>query len=269
MMQDPVPVGLNAKALEHLTSSPVHVTESVFQRPSAEPKYKFVCSPPASPDQKRKAPAVTPDAGPRGVDALPPPLDLDGSPRAKKYRFVCSLAAVSEEAQGREEEVEDSKEFDDAEPAAGHYGPCDKCGAPGLAACQGAGFARSELDYFNPCEGSVCLECAAPECGECGEKIRALPFCEACLEMVQYESGSHVAGVPAYAKYLCKGGGDDCCCNALVCDKCHARADHVAAFAAAHEALGPGKLKYVLQEPITQHTRLCGGCTGRLTSLEE
>ena len=241
--------GLNAAALEMLNSTPVCIKDPVFGEAAAERRrVTFVCSPPGTPVQgKRKlgGTVVTPEAHPRKWEreGAPPPLDLDAPQgRGKRVKFYSSLSAVREEA-----------------PA------CPRCGGAQVP-CQGHAFERSEMDYFEPCEGAVCLACDAPRCETCEAPVAALPFCKACVEMVSYEAGSYVADNRAYAKYLCKGGGDDCQCNVVVCDKCHASTDHVAHLgpavaAAAHD---DDVLKYLVQEPITEDTRLCDDCCQRL-----
>ena len=245
---------LNSVALEHLMSTRAAIVDPVF--PSSKEfskRVRFICSPPSSPAAGfRRPPVVTPDAGPLPweAEALPPPLSLDGSPKAKRVKFFTSLSAVREEPAAAEGPPEPSS--------------CGSCGAAPVA-CRGTAFARSDLDYFEPCAGSVCLECGAPPCGSCGAALVALPFCGPCLEMVQHEAGSHVARDSSFAKYLCKGGGGDCRCNALVCDDCHSE---VAALAATGRVLEVEDAhKYVLQEPITKDTRLCDDCVCRLHDI--
>ena len=222
------------------------------------PKITFVSRPranvvapmsPASP-AKRKSPGVlpvTPDSRPADC-VMPPPLELDECGSPKRIRFYSSLSSVRE------------------------HGGCTKCGGDTIK-CRGHAFDRSDLDYFEPCAGRVCLECDAPECGTCAQPM-PLPFCRACVEMVVYESGSFVADKPEYAQYLCKGGGDDCCCNALVCDDCHDKTTgtRTAAYASALKAtrasaLKENPLKYVVQEAVTAKTRLCEDCVERLEAL--
>ena len=199
---------------------------------------------------KRKSPGVlpvTPDSRPADC-IMPPPLELDECGSPKRIRFYSSLSSVRE------------------------HGGCTKCGGDTIK-CRGHAFDRSDLDYFEPCAGRVCLECDAPECGTCAQPM-PLPFCRACVEMVVYESGSFVADKPEYAQYLCKGGGDDCCCNALVCDDCHDKTTgtRTAAYASALKAtrasaLKENPLKYVVQEAVTAKTRLCEDCVERLEAL--
>ena len=143
-----------------------------------------------------------------------------------------------------------------------------KCGGDTIK-CRGHAFDRSDLDYFEPCAGRVCLECDAPECGTCAQPM-PLPFCRACVEMVVYESGSFVADKPEYAQYLCKGGGDDCCCNALVCDDCHDKTTgtRTAAYASALKAtrasaLKENPLKHVVQGWPSRRRRGSARTVGR------
>ena len=258
---------LNKQALEMLSSTPANIVDPIFpQSKEFGKRVRFICSPPTSPvlGPKRPrggAPVVTPDSKPRDCSFDIPALSLDGSgsPRTKRIKFYSSLAAVREES------------------ASAMLPPCSSCNSATVVSCRGKAFERSDLDYFEPCEGTVCLDCSAPRCGTCDAPIRALPFCKSCLEMVVYESGSYVANVQPYAKFLCKGGGDDCCCNALICDACHAGTDHVAAVAATHNKLAASstddgrdsddEFKYVLQEPITKDSRLCEDCVARLHDL--
>ena len=117
---------------------------------------------------KRKSPGVlpvTPDSRPADC-VMPPPLELDECGSPKRIRFYSSLSSVRE------------------------HGGCTKCGGDTIK-CRGHAFDRSDLDYFEPCAGRVCLECDAPECGTCAQPM-PLPFCRACVEMVVYESGSFV-----------------------------------------------------------------------------
>ena len=235
------------------------ITDPVFpNKDRGGPKITFVSRPranvvapmsPASP-AKRKSPGVlpvTPDSRPADC-VMPPPLELDECGSPKRIRFYSSLSSVRE------------------------HGGCTKCGGDTIK-CRGHAFDRSDLDYFEPCAGRVCLECDAPECGTCAQPM-PLPFCRACVEMVVYESGSYVADKPEYAQYLCKGGGDDCCCNALVCDDCHDKTTgtRTAAYASALKAtrasaLKENPLKYVVQEAVTAKTRLCEDCVERLEAL--
>ena len=140
---------------------------------------RFICSPPQSPTLgAKRPPVVTPDAKPRpyAIEALPPALSLDGSPRTKRIKFYSSLSAVREEGPA---------------PAGAAAAPCGNCGSARTTACRGRAFERSDLDYFEPCAHAVCLDCDAPPCGSCGSPITALPFCKACLEMVVYEAVSY------------------------------------------------------------------------------
>lgn len=255
---------LNVLAMKH-----VGVVPSAGLPSTNAPTYKFVCRSPApapSSPLGSKRPAlvavVTPPTRAR-EDEAPPRFELDGSPK-KRVRFYSSLSLVSED-----EDQAAAAAAEEPAPKA-----CARCGRAATP-CRGVHFDRSDLDYFEPCARDVCLECDAPECGECGKPIKALPFCKACTEMVVYEGGSYVADVPQHAAYLCKGGGDDCCCNALVCDECHARSDRegvveVVADARARadaRGKGPEPFKYVLQEDITEHTRLCTNCVDRVSAL--
>ena len=282
------PEDLNEHALQKLNCTPAAITDPVFSESVEEMsrRVKFVCSsppgaprtlrgaaatpvspllgkrrldrsPPRSPDALgvRLPSVVTPDNKPRDwardVEA-PPALDLDGSPRAKRVKFYSSLAAVKEEAP----------------EAAPHCATCGGATAP----CRGKAFERSDLDYFEPCAGHVCLRCDAPACAECGGDVQALPFCAACLEMVQHEAGSFVAHVQPYSRYLCKGGGDDCKCNAIICDGCHAKHERGAELAdlgldGTRYLTDDDELKYCLQEEVTDDTRLCGDCFDRVRDV--
>lgn len=233
------------------------VPAQIFPDKENAPKITFIARPRVavvapvdlgSPVAKRKLCVlpVTPDSRPADC-LMPPPLELDECP--KRVRFYLSLSSVQEHE-------------------------CDTCGHE-TTKCQGHAFDRSDLDYFEPCAGRVCLTCEAPSCGACATPL-PLPFCGACLEMVVYESGSFVAQEPKYAQYLCKGGGDDCCCNALVCDACHDKTTgtRAAAYAGALKAtrasaVEEDPLKYVVQEALTAQTRLCEGCVGRLEALAD
>ena len=246
-----------APTAEELAQTPS--TTQVFpNKDRGGPKITFVSRPRANvvapvnmgSPAKRKSPGVlpvTPDSRPADC-IMPPPLELDECGSPKRIRFYSSLSSVRE------------------------HGGCTKCGGDTIK-CRGHAFDRSDLDYFEPCAGRVCLECDAPECGTCAQPM-PLPFCRACVEMVVYESGSFVADKPEYAQYLCKGGGDDCCCNALVCDDCHDKTTgtRTAAYASALKAtrasaLKENPLKYVVQEAVTAKTRLCEDCVERLEAL--